>query len=101
MNLPSPIATALVMVSPEANYGWLQQLLGQAAGLGLAAALLALLILPAVISLQHHTGARLTIAGVSLVILLGALAFSKRGSEAMDADAADSAPAVAAVAPVE
>ena len=30
---------------------------------------------------------RLAIAGVSLVILLGALAFSKRGSEAMDADA--------------
>ena len=63
--------------------------------------LVSLLILPAVISLQHHTGARLAIAGVSLVILLGALAFSKRGSEAMDADSADSAPAVAAVAPVE
>jgi K(+)-stimulated pyrophosphate-energized sodium pump len=63
--------------------------------------LVSLLILPAVISLQHHTGARLAIAGVSLVILLGALAFSKRGAEAMDADAADSAPAVAAAAPVE
>jgi K(+)-stimulated pyrophosphate-energized sodium pump len=60
--------------------------------------LVSLLILPAVISLQHHTGARLAIAGVSLVILLGALAFSKRGSEAMDADSADSAP-TAAVAP--
>ncbi len=54
--------------------------------------LVSLLILPAVISLQHHTGARLAIAGVSLVILLGALAFSKRGAEAMDADSADSAP---------
>ncbi len=60
--------------------------------------LVSLLILPAVISLQHHTGARLGIAGGALVILLGALAFSKRGSEAMDADAADSAP-TAAVAP--
>jgi K(+)-stimulated pyrophosphate-energized sodium pump len=60
--------------------------------------LVSLLILPAVISLQHHTGARLGIAGAALVILLGALAFSKRGSEAMDADAADSAP-TAAVAP--
>ena len=60
--------------------------------------LVSLLILPAVISLQHHTGARLGIAGVSLVILLGALAFSKRGAEAMDADAADSTP-TAAVAP--
>jgi len=63
--------------------------------------LVSLLILPAVISLQHHTGARLAIAGGSLVILLGALAFSKRGAEAMDADSADSAPAAAAVAPVE
>ena len=48
--------------------------------------LVSLLILPAVITLQHHTGARLAIAGVALVILLAALAFSKRGSEAMDAD---------------
>ncbi len=63
--------------------------------------LVSLLILPAVISLQHHTGARLAIAGVSLLILLGALAFSKRGSEAMDADSADSAPAVATAAPVD
>jgi K(+)-stimulated pyrophosphate-energized sodium pump len=64
--------------------------------------LVSLLILPAVISLQHHTGARLAIAGVSLVILLGALAFSKRGAEAMDADSADSAPTAAAVpAPVD
>jgi K(+)-stimulated pyrophosphate-energized sodium pump len=60
--------------------------------------LVSLLILPAVISLRHHTGARLAIAGVSLVILLAALAFSKRGSEAMDADSADSAPAAASVA---
>ena len=58
--------------------------------------LVSLLILPAVISLQHNTGARLGIAGASLVVLLGALAFSKRGSEAMDAeDPADSTPAKA------
>ena len=64
--------------------------------------LVSLLILPAVISLRHHTGARLAIAGVSLVILLAALAFSKRGSEAMDAeDTADSTPAAAAVASVD
>ena len=63
--------------------------------------LVSLLILPAVISLRHHTGARLAIAGVSLVILLAALAFSKRGAEAMDADAADSTPAPAAVASVD
>ena len=63
--------------------------------------LVSLLILPAVISLQHHTGARLAIAGVSLVILLGALAFSKRGAEAMDADSADSTPAAAATASVD
>ncbi len=63
--------------------------------------LVSLLILPAVISLRHDTGARLAIAGVSLVILLAALAFSKRGSEAMDADSADTTPAAAAVAPVD
>ena len=33
--------------------------------------LVSLLILPAVITLRHHTGDRLAIAGVSLVILLG------------------------------
>jgi K(+)-stimulated pyrophosphate-energized sodium pump len=63
--------------------------------------LVSLLILPAVITLRHHTGARLAIAGVSLVILLAALAFSKRGSEAMDADSADSAPAAAPVPSVD
>ena len=49
--------------------------------------LVSLLILPAVITLRHHTGARLGIAGVSLVILIAALAFSKRATESMDADA--------------
>ncbi len=37
--------------------------------------LVSLLILPAVITLSHHTGRRLAIAGVSIVILIGALAF--------------------------
>jgi K(+)-stimulated pyrophosphate-energized sodium pump len=61
--------------------------------------LVSLLILPAVISLRHHTGDRLAIAGVALVILLGALAFSKRDTEPMDADApVVEAPAVVAVA---
>jgi len=40
--------------------------------------LVALLILPAVIELRDDDGARLGIAGVSLVILLTAIAFSKR-----------------------
>ncbi len=40
--------------------------------------LVSLLILPAVIALQDNTTARLTIAGVSLVILLIAIAYSKR-----------------------
>jgi K(+)-stimulated pyrophosphate-energized sodium pump len=63
--------------------------------------LVSLLILPAVITMRHHTGARLAIAGVALVILLAALAFSKRGSEAMDADSADPSVAAAPVAPVD
>jgi K(+)-stimulated pyrophosphate-energized sodium pump len=63
--------------------------------------LVSLLILPAVITLRHHTGERLAIAGVSLVILLGALAFSKRATTAMDSDGADSAPAPVAVASVD
>jgi len=40
--------------------------------------LISLLILPAVISLRHNDGARFAIAGVALVVLLGAIAFSKR-----------------------
>jgi hypothetical protein len=56
-----------------------------------------LLILPAVITLSHHTAARLSIAGVSLVVLLISIAFSKRKTESMDSDlptaAAEPAPA--------
>ena len=44
------------------------------------------------ITLRHDTAARLAIAGVALVVLLVGLAFSKRGTEAMDADTADSTP---------
>jgi K(+)-stimulated pyrophosphate-energized sodium pump len=61
--------------------------------------LVSLLILPAVISLRHHNGERYAIAAVALVILLGALAFSKRATEDMGADAGEVQPpaAVAAV----
>jgi K(+)-stimulated pyrophosphate-energized sodium pump len=48
--------------------------------------LVSLLILPAVITLHAHTGARLAIAGVALVVLLASIAFSKRKTEAMDGD---------------
>jgi K(+)-stimulated pyrophosphate-energized sodium pump len=46
--------------------------------------LVSLLILPAVINLQDN-GVRFVISGVSLVILLGAIAFSKRRAPGMDA----------------
>ncbi len=48
--------------------------------------LVSLLILPAVITLHAHTGARLAIAGVALVVLLVAIAFSKRKTAAMDSE---------------
>ncbi|HEX3459832.1 MAG TPA: sodium-translocating pyrophosphatase [Acidimicrobiales bacterium] len=48
--------------------------------------LVSLLILPAVITLHAHTGARLAIAGGALVVLLVSIAFSKRKAEAMDTD---------------
>ncbi len=40
--------------------------------------LVSLLILPAVISLRHDDGTRFAIAGAALVVLIGAIAFSKR-----------------------
>jgi K(+)-stimulated pyrophosphate-energized sodium pump len=58
--------------------------------------LVSLLVLPAVITLRHHTAARLSIAGVALVILLAAIAFSKRKSAGVgggDVPALDAAPA--------
>jgi K(+)-stimulated pyrophosphate-energized sodium pump len=51
--------------------------------------LVALLILPAVITLRDNTTARLIIAGVSLVVLLIAIAFSKRRSESMTEEVAE------------
>jgi K(+)-stimulated pyrophosphate-energized sodium pump len=47
--------------------------------------LVSLLILPAIISLQDNDAARYTIAVVSLVVLLGAIAFSKRKAPGLDA----------------
>ena len=47
--------------------------------------LVSLLILPAVITLRHND-ARYAIAGVALVVLLGAIAFSKRKASGMGAD---------------
>jgi K(+)-stimulated pyrophosphate-energized sodium pump len=45
--------------------------------------LVSLLILPAVIKMQHHTGARYAIAGAALVVLIIAVAFSKRSTTDM------------------
>jgi K(+)-stimulated pyrophosphate-energized sodium pump len=65
--------------------------------------LVSLLVLPAVITLRHNNGARYAIAGVSLVILLGSIAFSKRktegfGHEEGEADSDEPATPVAAAA---
>jgi K(+)-stimulated pyrophosphate-energized sodium pump len=59
--------------------------------------LVSLLILPAIINLQDNDAARFTIAGVSLAVLLAAVAFSKRKSSGIKA-AVESAPATSAVA---
>jgi hypothetical protein len=40
--------------------------------------LVSLFVLPAILSLEDDDGARLAIAGVSLVVLLGAITYSKR-----------------------
>jgi K(+)-stimulated pyrophosphate-energized sodium pump len=55
--------------------------------------LVSLLILPAVISLRDNNGARWGIAGVALVVLLAAIAFSKRkvGGFAEEADVVEGA----------
>jgi K(+)-stimulated pyrophosphate-energized sodium pump len=58
--------------------------------------LISLLILPAVINLQDNAPVRYTIAGVALVVLMIAIAFSKRSQGAMDDG--PSAGAVGAVA---
>ncbi|MDQ3758031.1 MAG: sodium/proton-translocating pyrophosphatase, partial [Actinomycetota bacterium] len=56
--------------------------------------LVSLLILPAVINLQDNDAARYTIAGVSLVVLLVAIAFSKRKTAGLD-DSGESTTAAA------
>ncbi len=61
--------------------------------------LISLLILPAVINLQDNTGARLAIAGLALVILLAAIAFSKRSQGAMDEGAPADSPVARANRP--
>ncbi|HVA43608.1 MAG TPA: sodium-translocating pyrophosphatase [Acidimicrobiales bacterium] len=48
--------------------------------------LVSLLILPEVIKLHTHTAARYTVSGVALLVLLGAIAFSKRGAASVGAD---------------
>jgi K(+)-stimulated pyrophosphate-energized sodium pump len=57
--------------------------------------LVSLLMLPAVISLRNNDPARYTIAGLALLVLAGAIAFSKRKTVAMDeapAAASDGSP---------
>ncbi len=48
--------------------------------------LVSLLVLPAVISLQDNDGARYAVAGACLVVLLGAIAFSKRKTGGLGGD---------------
>jgi len=48
--------------------------------------LVALLILPAIIKFQDNAGVKYTVTGISLVILIGAIGWSKRATEAMDAE---------------
>jgi K(+)-stimulated pyrophosphate-energized sodium pump len=52
--------------------------------------LVSLLILPAVINAQDNDGLRFSIAGVSLVILIGAILFSKRTTTDMSEEVASS-----------
>jgi K(+)-stimulated pyrophosphate-energized sodium pump len=47
--------------------------------------LISLLILPAVISLRDNSAARFSIAGAALVVLIGAILFSKRGGATLQA----------------
>jgi len=56
--------------------------------------LVSLLILPAVISLRDNDAARYAVAGVSLVVLLGAIAWTKKASGGISAEAPAPAAAV-------
>jgi K(+)-stimulated pyrophosphate-energized sodium pump len=62
--------------------------------------LVSLLILPAVISLQHNNPARYVVAAAALVVILGGIAFSKRRVESLHepAGGAGSAPLTAVAA---
>ncbi|HVW35075.1 MAG TPA: sodium-translocating pyrophosphatase [Acidimicrobiia bacterium] len=57
--------------------------------------LVSLLILPAIINLQDNDAARFAVAGAALVVLVGAVAFSKRKAEAMDSSVPAKTPATA------
>ena len=46
--------------------------------------LVSLLVLPAIISLQDNDAARFTIAGIALIVLIAAVAFSKRSTGGLD-----------------
>ncbi len=59
--------------------------------------LVALLTLPAIINLQDNDAARFTIAGVSLVVLIAAIAFSKRKAPGMAAGSQAAVPATTGV----
>ncbi len=59
--------------------------------------LVSLLVLPAVITQMHHTAARYAIAGVALLVLLSAVAFSKRKAGSMADAPAPSAQKTATV----
>jgi K(+)-stimulated pyrophosphate-energized sodium pump len=61
--------------------------------------LVSLLILPAVITLRHNSGARFAIAGVALVILLSAIAFSKRKTHGLMVDDVPTAEVASAAVP--
>jgi K(+)-stimulated pyrophosphate-energized sodium pump len=54
--------------------------------------LVSLLVLPAVISLRHNSGARFSIAGGALIILLLAIAFSKRSGTSLAAEHPEDTP---------
>ncbi|MBW3610057.1 MAG: sodium-translocating pyrophosphatase [Actinobacteria bacterium] len=61
--------------------------------------LVSLLILPAVINLQDNNGVRYTVAGLALVVLLAAIAFSKRKTGTMDEGAPSDSPVARASRP--
>ncbi|MDP8953417.1 MAG: sodium/proton-translocating pyrophosphatase, partial [Actinomycetota bacterium] len=61
--------------------------------------LVSLLILPAVINLQDNNGVRYTVAGLALVVLLAAVAFSKRKTGTMDEGAPSDSPVARASRP--